>query len=181
MAQITDGEALSSVRTTLNSFLTDLTGIVTPATGRANLGLRTSKLTGGDQTTTSASATNITDLVISVEANTRYLISGGIRVGCSSTGGVKLAVDIPASASMFITGFSRSNSGTAFTLSNITVDATLSGAFSTTGTSSAIIYLSGEISIGASAGNVQFMFASGVGGETSTVYQLGSFVRLEKL
>lgn len=270
MAQISDGESGSSVRTKLNNFLTDFTGLVTPSSARTNLGSSTvgdniftltnpsavrflrvnadntvtaltsqqtidavsqmttlgdttyggasgtqTRLAGntsdwrkkltqtgsggnsaapvwvndsrsiyistGDQTTTSASATNITDLVISVEANSRYLISGTIRVGCSSTGGVKIAADIPTSASVFITATSRGGSGTAFVLSNIAADTTLSSAFSTTGTSSAGITIMGEVSTGANSGSIQFMFASGVGGETSTVYQLGSFIRVEKI
>lgn len=139
-------------------------------------------LTGGDQSTTSASATAITDLVTpTLEANSRYVIYGHIHLGCDNTGGVLFACDIP-SGSVFLTYIGRTNSGTAFRQIANAVDATLfTGAFNTFNNANGGVAIFGEITTGVTAGTSQLMFASGTAGQTSTIYQLGTYLFIKKI
>ena len=140
-------------------------------------------MTGGDQSTTSDSATNITDLITpTLEANSRYIISGQIHVGCNNTGGVNFAVDVPTSALLFVNFQGRTSSSTSYRSISVSADATLTGvAVSTFNNNASAVSVLGEITTGANAGTVNFMFASGVSGQTSTIYQRGTFLFIKKI
>lgn len=139
-------------------------------------------LVAGDQTTTSASATNITELLFAMEANSRYIVTGFIHHGCSGAGGTKFAVDVPASASFFVSLQGKTSAATAFLNQHIITDATLHAtAFNTGASASGSLVMNGGIQTGATAGNAQFMFASGTGGETSTISQQGTFLLITKI
>lgn len=137
----------------------------------------------GDQTTTAGTAQNITDLVFSAEANSRYKISGFFHIGCNNTGGVLFAVTIPGSATMYIgmNGFTNSTA-TAFLASAITSSGTLiPTAYLRVSNTLGYVQVFGTITTGASSGNIQFQFASGVAGQTSTIYQEGTGLMINKL
>jgi hypothetical protein len=132
-------------------------------------------LSGGDITTTSNTASNITGLVTStLAANSTYYFSGRFRIGCNNTGGMKFAVTVPTGATPHIAFLAANNTGgTAFAVTTVIAASTLSAvnvnAFSGTGT--CIVH--GVVVTSATAGTVQFQFASGTSGQTSTIYGSG--------
>lgn len=139
-------------------------------------------MSGGDQATTSATLANITDLVTpSLEANSRYEFCAHIHIGCNNTGGVHLAVDIP-SGSVFATLMGRSTSNTAFLQQQFLTDATAHGtAFNRFNNASGGVFIFGSIITGVTPGAANFMFASGTGGETSTIYESGTWIFIKKV
>ena len=138
-------------------------------------------LTGGDQTTTSNVAANITGLSVAVEANKRYYVDGIIRIGCNNTGGVNLGATFPAGASSDITLFGYTTTSTAFRYLRILVSGTLYGQLVTLNASGGFAYVKGELSVGSTAGTLQFIFASGTNTQTSTVQQLGTLLTIEEI
>lgn len=142
------------------------------------------KITTGDQTTTSASVTNVTDLIQAVSANKRYRISGVIHLGCNNTGGVKIAVSLPTGATMFVSLTGRGNPGntTTVAIGAIVTSATLSSASFCIGSSSGgHVLIDGEITTDSTAGNIQIQFASGTGTQTSTIYQQGTILEIREI
>lgn len=140
-------------------------------------------LAAGDQTTTAATEQAITELVTpSLDANSRYIFWGVIFVGCNNTGGVKIAVTLPASASLKLGLISRIGSATAPLIQSILVPATLNGtAFCAQNTSGIQVQVMGEITIGATAGVAQFGFAAGTAGQTATIQQQGTQINYKKI
>jgi hypothetical protein len=153
---------------------------------KADLSLlpRVMKMTTGDQTTTSNVAANVTDLIISVSANKRYRIHGVLHIGCSSTGGVKVAIGLPTGASMFVSLTGRGNPAntTSVGIGAIVTSASLSSASFCIGNSvSGHVIVDGEITVDSTAGNIQIQFASGVNTQTSTIYQQGSLIEITEV
>lgn len=163
-----------------NNNLSDVNNSIT---SRINLGIIDMHITTGDQTTTSSGASNITDLVSPTLAiNSRYKINGLIRVGCNATGGVKLQITIPTGATMSVIsdGNTSGTGGRAF--NNITTSATLfTNPIGTVNSVNSYAIISGEISIGATAGTIQFGFASATNTQLSSIYQLGTNLTLIKI
>jgi hypothetical protein len=138
----------------------------------------------GDQSTTSNVATDITELVFSVSANKRYFVRGHIRVGCNNTGGVKIAATVPASATFYnaLTGRSATTTPATVAIGVINSSGSLSTpTFIVANNAFGFIEIAGEFTIGATAGNVQFQFASGTNTQTSTVYQQGTQISVIEL
>ena len=161
----------------------NLSDLSNPLTARNNLKEWDLYLTGGDQSTTSNVASNITDLVThTLEINKRYYIHGTLHIGCNNTGGVKFQVTLPTGATVYLVAEGLAGGGTTRTFSAITASATLTAAaFTTVNTASSYIVFSGEILMGGTAGTVQFGFASGTNTQTSTVYQLGSHLTIKQI
>ena len=139
-------------------------------------------MVAGNQTTTSATAQAVTELITgTLEANCRYVIHGFLHTECDNTGGVKIAFDVPAGASIWGGILSRTSSATGFSGQNITADATLiANAFNTQNAqASSSVWL--DVTLGATAGTIQLMFASGTGGQLSTLHQAGTFLIVEKI
>ena len=134
----------------------------------------------GDQTTTSTTAVNITDLVTTTLTAGKYKINGTIGVGSSSTAGLKLGVILPTGATMKLKGLDR-GSTTANSITEIfTTSNTLStGNFCPTNGES-IVNINGTITIGATSGVVQFIFAKTTSG-TATINDEGTQITIEKL
>lgn len=141
----------------------------------------TCKITTGNQTTTSNIASNITGMVVALEANKRYRLFGQIRTGCNNTGGVRFASTLPIDANLGITLLGYTTSSTAFQFARITETATLVGQFNQINASSGFVYVFGEIETGATAGNFQMQFASFTNTQTSTIFQLGSWLNFTEL
>lgn len=138
----------------------------------------------GDQSTSSNVASDITELVFSVQANKRYFIRGHIRVGCNNTGGVKIAATVPAGATFYNALFGRSVTTTPASVAIGAINS--SGSLSTptfivVNNAFGFIEIAGEFTINATAGNVQFQFASGTNTQTSTVYQQGTQITVQEL
>lgn len=140
-------------------------------------------ITTGNQTTTSNVASNITGLVSpTLTANKRYRISGVIHFGCNNTGGVKYQITVPSGATLWIMGHSNLTNANTITWTPVLSSATLSPSFA--GVNNAdygALCIDGEISIGATAGVIQFGFASATNTQTSTVYQLGTQLTLTQI
>ena len=121
-------------------------------------------------TTTSTLASTITGLTTFIlEANSTYNINGQFLIGCNGVGGVKFGNSLALGGASYI---SYSGAGTSVTTYQQV--ATNNGTLTTTAFNRGIItsYLifSGLITTTATAGSVNINFASGVGGQTSTVY-----------
>lgn len=163
-----------------NNNLSDLNSFITART--TNLRMWDLFLTNGDQTTTSSTASNITDLVsITLTANKRYKIHGVIHVGCNNTGGVKIQVTIPTGATIFLMTNGFTSGSTTIAWSGIGLSATLGAAFCTANSTGGFIMVNGEVSLSSTAGTIQFGFASGVNTQTSTIYQLGTQIVLTQI
>lgn len=134
----------------------------------------------GDQTTPSTTAVSIIDLVTTTLTTGKYKINGTIGVGSSSTAGLKLGVILPTGATMKLKGLDR-GSTTANSITEIfTTSNTLStGNFCPTNGES-IVNINGTITIGATSGVVQFIFAKTTSG-TATIYDEGTQLTIEKL
>lgn len=159
----------------------NLSDLANPLTARNNLKIWDLFLTGGNQSTTSNVATNITDLVSpTLTASKRYRIHGVIKVGCNNTGGIRFQITLPSGASMDISLSGSNTSNTAYINATITSSATLSAQVNSFNGLS-MLRVDGEISLGVTAGTIQFGFASGINTQTSTVYQLGTHLTVTQI
>lgn len=161
----------------------NLSDIANALTARNNLKQWDLFLTAGNQNTTSNVASNITGLVTpTLTANKRYKVSGKILITCNSMGGVKFQVTTPSGTTLSV-GFSgNTSSNTAFLSTGVAVSATLMPtALCTNASFGTYVDVTGEISIGATAGTIQFGFASGTNTQTSTVYQLGTHLTVTQI
>lgn len=161
----------------------NLSDITSPMTAKNNLKIWSIYLSSGDQLTTLNTPINITELVSNtLTANKRYKIHGIIHFGCNNTGGVKFACVIPSGATMWINQIGKAGSSFA-TLSNpFEISGTLqTTAIGTSNNENGFSYIYGEVSIGSTAGTIQFQFASGTNGQTSTIFQLGTHLILEQI
>lgn len=178
----TTAAVATQISTALSGYLTAATAAATYATIASQP--RSIYMEAGDQSTTSSGATSITELIFSVEANKRYFVRGHIHVGCNNTGGVKIAATIPAGATFYnaLTGRSATTSPATLAIGVIISSGALSAAtFIVANNAFGWVEIAGEFTIGATAGNVQFQFASGVNLQTSTVYQQGTHLSVEEL
>ncbi len=139
-------------------------------------------LTSGDQTTTSSSAGNITELVFNASTvGKRYYIEGVVHIGCNNTGGVKLAITIPTGATMSVAIFgpnipNSSNANTQTLSSSGTLQTT---AYNTSNSALGMVFIKGEILLdGIHTGNIQMQFASGTNTQTSTIFQQGTVLKI---
>ena len=125
-------------------------------------------------TTTAATATTITGLTTFVlEANSTYNIDGQFVISCSSTGGVKFGNSLPAGAASYINYAGASTSTTVY-LQQSSNTGTLTATAHNRNASSSYLTFGGLITTVATSGAVNMQFASGVGGQTSTVFGLFS-------
>lgn len=161
--------------------LSDLANFITAR--NANLRMFDLFLTAGNQTTTSNVASDITELVTpTLTANKRYKISGQILITCNGTGGVKFQVTVPTGATLSLGFTGNTTSQTAFGQYGVAASATLTPtALCTNSSFGTYINVCGEVSIGATAGTIQFGFASGTNTQTSTVYQRGTHLTVTQI
>ena len=121
-------------------------------------------------TTTTTLASTITGLTTFIlEANSTYAISGQYFYGCNGTGGVKFGHSLPSGGVSVVSHNGISTSSAAFqtgSASNGNLNAT---AFNRVITNSYITF-GGLITTTATAGSIDMQFASGIGGQTSTIF-----------
>jgi hypothetical protein len=123
-------------------------------------------------TTTLASAiTGLTTFIL--EANSTYSINGQFLIACNGAGGVKFGHSLPSGGASYI-----SYSGVATSVTTYQQVASNSGtltatAFNRNAISSYLIF-GGLITTAATAATFDMQFASGIGGQTSTIYGLFS-------
>jgi hypothetical protein len=155
------------------------TGDETQSSILAKLGI-TKLVVNGNQTTTSTTAVNIIDLVSVTLTAGKYSINGTIGVGSNSTTGMKLGISIPVDATMKIKGLDRGS----------TFDNSITEIFTTSNTLSvgnfcrvngeSIVNINGTVTIGATSGTVQFIFAKTTSG-TATITDEGTQLIIQKL
>jgi hypothetical protein len=134
----------------------------------------------GNPSTTSNLASDVTGMTATLEANSKYYIFGTI-VQETGSGGIKFAMSLPSGA---LGGLSGSGIGTSFT-------STQYGGFGQSGAlnptafqrsaTSFVCTFTGRIETGANAGTFQLRFASGTNGQTTTIYNEGTLLKIEKL
>lgn len=121
-------------------------------------------------TTTTTLASAITGLTtFTLETNSTYAISGAFLIGCSNTGGIKFGNTLPAGGASYINYVGTSTAVTGLQQmpsNNGTLTATAINRFA----GSSYLTFGGSITTVATAGSVDINFASGIGGQTSTVY-----------
>ena len=125
-------------------------------------------------TTTTTLASTITGLTTFVlEANSTYDINGQFFIACSSSGGIKFANTVTAGGTSYINYAGIGTSLITYQQVGSYIGALTATAINRGGTSSYLTF-SGLITTAATAGTVSMQFASGVGGQTSTIYGLFS-------
>lgn len=141
----------------------------------------TCKITTGNQTTTSNVVSDITGMVVALEANKRYKVYGLMRTGCNNTGGVRLAATFPALATCDLACLGYTTALTAFIYARISTSGVSVGPWNTLNAASGFVYILGEIETGANSGNIQFQFASGTNTQTSTIFETGTWLNFTEL
>lgn len=159
----------------------NLSDVNNPLTARTNLGIQTLKL-ASNVTTTLDTAGDITGLAASVATNSIYYFNGSMHIGCNNTGGVKFAITIPGSATIWVAFMGRTSaaSGAVTTFVNATGTLTTT-ALNIVNDGNGNVIVSGTVTTGGTAGTVQFQFASTTAGQTSTVYQEGTTINCWKI
>ena len=147
----------------------------------ASYALQTVRMTGGNQSTTSDVAANVTDMVYALEASTTYVITGFYKTGCNNTGGIKLAYVVPAGASMYFGHQGTTTSNAAFQSLNSLVSGTLlSVAYNRENANPRTVFFTGTVTTAGTAGDLQLQLASGTNTQTSTLYADGTFWQIQK-
>ena len=134
----------------------------------------------GDQTTTSTTAVNITDLVTTTLTTGKYKVNGTIGVASSTTAGLKLGVILPTGATMKLKGLDRGSTTTNSTTEIFTTSNTLSTGNFCPANRDSVVDINGTITIGETSGVVQFIFAKTTSG-TATIHDEGTQITIEKL
>jgi len=129
--------------------------------------------------TTGATLVNDTDLYAAVAASTTYAVEAVILYAAGTTPDMKVTFTWPAGATMpwgllgYTTAlafqavaFSAPASGTTFSVGGNTVSNDL------------ILYLSGTLTVGTTAGTLQFQFAQNTADAALTTVRAGSWLRL---
>lgn len=138
------------------------------------------KLTG-DVTSIITTETVLTDTTFAVEANSTYVIRGRMTVGCSGTGGVKIGGNFPSGSISNIHTFGRTSSSTTFNSSGISTSGLLGGTFNTVASQAGFVEFNGILNTSVTAGNFEFIFASIVAGQTSTIAASGFYLEYFKI
>lgn len=134
---------------------------------------RFARVSGANVTSIVVAAGNITGLAIPIAANEIVQVKAVLSVGCSSTGGVKLAVTIP-SGTIEAGAIGVGATATATISARITGTGVLTAAFCAVA-STGPVRLDGLVTNGATPGNIQLQFAAGVAAQTATVF-IGSYI-----
>jgi hypothetical protein len=138
-------------------------------------------INGSNITTTSGTAVDITGLVTpTLPPSSTWYFEIYLSVTCSGTGGLRFGFTAPSGASgaLFIVGTAT----TAATYQQTSTTGALAGTAINRAATSSLGKLYGRVIIGANAGAVQLQFASGTGGQTSTIVGTGiSMMRLTRV
>ena len=132
-------------------------------------------------TTTTTLASTITGLTTFIlEANSTYAISGQFLIGCTSSGGVKFGNSLPSGGVSYINYSGAGTGVTTYTQQPSTNGTLTATAINRFGGASHLTF-GGLITTAATAGVVDMQFASGFGGQTSTIYGDFSLGRQAKI
>ena len=157
-------------------FIRDDGTLATPPTGGSSTA--NARVTA-DRTTTSLTAVNATDMVFAIPASETWTFEFNLRVGSSSTAGIKLAITVPSGATFMATGLGNAASATAFTSEILSASGTLGVTYQLVNGQNGVVRITGTVVNGANAGNVQLQFAKVTSG-TATV-AANSYLTARKL
>lgn len=136
-----------------------------------------------DQVTSSTSASDLTGMAFSLEANAKYIITVYLRLGCSNTGGGKLGATWPAGAAVGQGTLGRTTSGTTQLMSAApATNGALTGvAFSAQLDNQGYMVLVYKVEMGSTPGNFQMQFAANTAGQQFTAYAGFSAMELKRI
>jgi hypothetical protein len=154
------------------------TGDETQASILAKLGVTKLKVTG-DQSTTSTTAVDITDLVSGTLLAGKYSVSGSIGVGSTTSAGLKIGITIPSGATMRIRATDRGSTQNNAVNEIFSASGVLSSSNFAQLNGDSVVFFEGTITIGATPGVVQLIFAKTTSG-TATIYDEGTQLKIEK-
>lgn len=139
-------------------------------------------------TTTATSAITVTGLEKTLLAGKTYKILGQIQIGCNNTGGVKLKANFSSTTNLkcYISLFGRTTGNTVLQFAGITPSSSgfntvTSSAFNTLNNENGTIEFKGTIFVGDNNSNFSIGVASTTSGQTTTVYEIGSFLEVTLL
>lgn len=138
----------------------------------------------GNVTTTSDTAVSITGLSFAVEANSKYRVRLGLRIGCSGTGGLRFGHTYPADGTVgyqFMGNAGSTAAQIAFSGSGTGGTQFPTPTYNTVVATIGLFQAEYLIVTGATAGTFQVTFASGTAGQTSTVYSDATFFEYKKI
>ena len=185
-----EGLSVSEVKSILNYTASDVgapsgsgsstgtnTGDETESSILTKLGITKLKVTG-DQSTTSTTAVDITDLVSGTLPVGKYSVSGSIGVGSTTTAGLKIGITIPSGATMRIRATDRGSTPNNAVNEIFNSSGTLSTSNFAQVNGDSVVFFEGTITI-TTPGVVQFIFAKTTSG-TATIYDEGTQLKIEK-
>ena len=131
-------------------------------------------------TTTSSSAADMTGIVTpTLDANSTYYFRGVFSI-LSQSGGVKFAMTVPSGATGFVFATGRTTFTGAAQAAFGESGALSSTALATYANSGTDAIITGNITTSSTPGVVQFRWASGVGGQLSTVVAERTYLEIIK-
>jgi hypothetical protein len=121
-------------------------------------------------TTTTTLASTITGLTTFVlEANSSYSIDGKFFISCNGTGGVKFGHSLPSGGLSVVSYIGTTTGSTGVVNQSKSNGGLIPSAVNRINGSSYLIF-GGIITTVATAGSIDMQFASGIGGQTSTIF-----------
>lgn len=133
-------------------------------------GFKNGRRTSGISTTDTTIA-SVWDLGFAIGPNEVWTAEFNLSHGASGTGGCKWAISIPSGATIRAVVVGSGASKTTQTSSIITASATLTAElYNTAALTTGWTRITASVANGATGGNVQLQFASGVSGQFTTVY-----------
>ena len=143
-------------------------------------GSRGLKLKSGDQSVSSSTTlVDCNDLVVPVAANTVYAIDAAIFFTAGTTGDIKHAFTCPTGATLRWGLIHQKQADGSTTISALEVASGNPEASSGSGASETWARISGRLSVGATAGNLQYQFAQDTSNATNTTIHEGSWLRVD--
>lgn len=125
---------------------------------------------GANATSTVVAAGDVPGMAFPVAAGESWAFEIDLHTGCSGNGGVKVALLLPAGASVTATALGMGASPTTVNSSRIAASGVLTAAFNTANSQAGWVTVTGGVTAGATGGTVQLRFAAGTAGQTATVY-----------
>lgn len=144
----------------------------------------TVKTLTGDVTSIIDTATVLTDTTFAMEANARYYVYATGRVGCNNTGGIKFGQNSPSGSLCRVRAFGTVNTLASYNTVLLSTSGALyppSAFFSSVSGAAGMIEFTGIVTNGSTAGDFQFIFASVVAGQTTTVYADSFYMEVKKI
>lgn len=131
-----------------------------------------SGLSSGDVATTLDTASDVTSYLFSIGANEIWAFEFSLFTGCNGTGGVKFGLTTPSGTSGFAKIIGSTSGFNTIASQNMNIDGTLVAVpFNTVSSTGGWVKIYGSVQCGVTPGSVQLRFASGVAGQTSTVFR----------